>query len=120
MKKVLIVDDEPDIVDMVSLVLEDQGLNLLTAYDGEQALRLALQEHPDLLLTDVMMPRLDGRELCARLKSDPSMSGTTVVLMSAMLNLDPNGCQAAALVRKPFDIALLADTVTGLLGRTPH
>ena len=117
MKKVLIVDDEPDIVDLVSMILDDEDVTLLTAYDGHEALEIVRQEHPDLVITDIMMPRLDGRELCMRVRSEPATSDTVVVLMSAMQNLDPNGCDAAALIHKPFDIDEMEGTVDRLLGR---
>ena len=115
MKKVLIVDDEPDIVDLVALILDDEELDVLVAYDGEQALDIVREQHPDLLLTDIMMPRLDGRELCTRLKSEPSTSDTRVILMSAMHIMDPGCCGADALIRKPFDISLVSATVEQLL-----
>ena len=109
------VDDEPEIVDLVSMVLEGEDRELLVAYDGSQALDIAREERPDLVLTDVMMPRLDGRELCMQIKADPVISETRIILMSAMRHLDPEGCKADALIQKPFDISEVADTVEQLL-----
>jgi len=67
-EKILIVDDEPTNVDMLSQELEEEGYNLLTAYDGEEAL-IKVQEHwPDLVLLDIMMPNVDGFTVCRILK----------------------------------------------------
>ncbi len=118
MKTVLVVDDEPDIVALISMVLADGEIRLLTAYDGQEALELAREEHPDLVLTDVMMPRLDGRQLCLEVKADPANDNTKVVLMSAIRTLEAESCRADALIRKPFDIWQLAETVKLLLAGT--
>ena len=118
MKKVLIVDDEADIVEMLSMVLERKDLSLLAAYDGEQALEIVREEQPDLVLTDIMMPRLDGRELCRQIKADPSTRDTAIILMTAVHRLDAGDCGADELIRKPFDIGSMKETVTRYLART--
>ena len=79
MKKVLVVDDEPDIVDLVSFILDGEDRTLLAAYDGGQALEIAREEKPDLVVTDVMMPNLTGWELCAQIRSDPDINNTRVI-----------------------------------------
>lgn len=113
MKKVLIVDDEPEMVALVALVLDGLDVTLLTAYDGERALEIAREEQPQLIVSDVMMPRLDGWELCRRVKSDPATAGAWVVLMSAMRSLNAGGCRADALISKPFNI----EEMQGIVGR---
>lgn len=118
MKTVLVVDDEAEIVELIAMVLEEGDYAVLSAYDGEQALELVREHHPQLVLSDVMMPRLDGRELCRRIRSDPETSGTVIILMSAIHRLDPGGCSADELIRKPFDIMSVSDTIDRLLANT--
>ncbi len=117
MKKVLVVDDEPEMVALVSMILEDDLVTVLPAYDGEQALEIARQEQPDLVLTDVMMPRLDGLGLCRRLREDPATRSTVVLLMSAARYIDSSGSGADGLIHKPFDIPRLVETVHACLQR---
>ncbi len=114
-KKMLIVDDDADIVELLSMVLESPGRVLLTAYDGQEALDVVHHERPDLVLTDVMMPRLDGRELCHRIKSDETLEDTKVVLITAVQDLNPAECGADGYVPKPFDMNRLAALVAGWL-----
>ena len=116
-KKVLIVDDEAEIVELIAMVLDDGKVALLTAYDGEQALEIVRKQHPHLVLSDVMMPRLDGRELCKRIKGDPDTQGTVIILMSAVHRIDPADCGADELIRKPFDIISVTETVNRFLAR---
>jgi len=113
MKKLLIVDDEAEIVELVSMVLEQDDRSIFAAYDGEQALEIVREEQPDLVLSDIMMPRLDGRELCKRIRADSNISGTVIILMSAVHKLEATDCDADGLIRKPFDIS----TISGLINR---
>lgn len=118
MKTVLVVDDEAEIVELIAMVLEEGDYAVLSAYDGEQALELVRKHRPQLVLSDVMMPRLDGRELCRRIRSDPETSGTVIILMSAIHRLDSGGCSADELIRKPFDIMSVSDTIDRFLANT--
>ena len=80
---ILIVDDEPTNVDMLSQELDEEGYKLLTAYDGEEAL-IKVQEHqPDLILLDVMMPKVDGFTVCRILKGSGKTILIPVILLSA-------------------------------------
>lgn len=115
MKKVLIVDDEAEIVELVSMVLEDDDLSLFAAYDGEQALQIVREEHPNVVLSDIMMPRLDGRELCRQIKADPETSDTVIILMSAVHRIEAADCGADELIRKPFDITSVTLVVNRFL-----
>jgi CheY-like chemotaxis protein len=114
-KKVLVVDDEAGIVSVILAVLADHDITVLAAYDGLAALELARREKPDLVLSDVMMPGLDGRELCARIQADPDLSGTRIALMSAMYKLDLQGCKEDAFIPKPFGIDRLEEILLRLL-----
>ena len=85
-KKILIADDEPFIRTLLEQTLEDfedKGVILLTARNGEEALRLAQTENPDLVFLDVMMPHLSGYEVCRRIKEDAELSSTYVILLTA-------------------------------------
>ncbi len=118
MKKVLIVDDEAEIVELITMVLDDGHLSILSAYDGEQALQLAREHQPNLVLSDVMMPRLDGRELCRQIRSDPNLSDVVIILMSAIYKLSAEECKADELIHKPFDIIYVMETVNRYLAKT--
>lgn len=111
MDKVLVVDDDAHIVEVIAEFLEDDGLTVLTARNGQEALTIALREHPRLVLTDIMMPRMGGVELCRRLREEPGTRDTAVLLMSVVVRTDLSGCGAAGLIRKPFDLHDLARTV---------
>jgi len=83
MPTILVVDDEPPILELVRYTLEDEQIRVLEAADGVQALEAALAARPDLILLDVQMPRLDGLEVCRRLRADPSLAGTRIVMLTA-------------------------------------
>ena len=114
-KKVLVVDDEPELVELLSMVLADDRLHVLEAYDGQQALEVMREHNPHLVLTDVMMPFVDGCEVCRVVKADPATSGTTVILMSAAHNIDLRRCGADDFIPKPFDFLIVANRVKELL-----
>lgn len=85
--KVLVVDDEKDIVDLIKYNLEKENEFIVTtAYDGKQALELASTDKPDLILLDIMMPELNGFDVCKKLKSDNSTSKIPVVFLTAKEN----------------------------------
>ncbi|TAE59378.1 MAG: response regulator [Bacteroidetes bacterium] len=81
--KVLIVDDEADILELLAYNLEKEGYVVLRALDGEEAIRIARQESPDLILLDIMMPRMDGIETCRRLREMPETREAYIVFLTA-------------------------------------
>ena len=86
MPTVLIVDDEQHIrllIEQTLEELEDEGVDLITARDGEEALDAVANQHPDLVFLDVMMPKRDGLDVCRTIKGDPATAGTTVMLLTA-------------------------------------
>jgi phosphate regulon transcriptional regulator PhoB len=83
MGTVLIVEDEQDIADLVKYHLEKAGLPARTLGNGKQALELIAREHPDLLVLDLMLPGMDGMELCRRLRADPTTQGIPIVMLTA-------------------------------------
>lgn len=80
---ILVVDDEPNIVRQLSFVLDRVGLRVIVASDGEDALRLVREARPKVVLLDVMMPRMNGYEVCGAIKSDPELRDTYVALLTA-------------------------------------
>lgn len=109
--KVLVVDDELELVEIIAMALENDGVTVFTATDGLEALTIALEERPKLVLADIMMPHMDGVELCRRLREHPSTRETVVLLMSAGRRIDLGECGAVDLVRKPFILQDLLATV---------
>ncbi|GJL66655.1 MAG: DNA-binding response regulator [Nitrospirales bacterium] len=82
-QSVLIVDDEPDIVELVRFHIEKEGLNCLDAMEGESALRLAREKKPDLLILDLMLPGVDGLEICRMLRKDPGTAHMAIIMLTA-------------------------------------
>ena len=83
MAKILIAEDEPDIRELINLTLSFSGYEVISAANGEEALRQARQEMPDLVLLDVRMPKMNGYEACIQIKADPSLAHIPVVFLSA-------------------------------------
>lgn len=81
--RILVVDDEPDLVMVLKIGLETEGYDVLTASDGEQGLALARQSMPDLLVLDLMLPRMDGYKVCRALKFDERYKKIPIFILSA-------------------------------------
>ncbi len=108
MASILIIDDEPDILYVLRVILQSAGHEVLEAPDGAQGLEIARNRRPDLILTDIMMPVMDGRELVHHLRSAPETAGIPVVAVSA----SPDGLtEAEAFVLKPFRPQEILDIV---------
>ncbi len=85
-KKILIVDDEPNVrilMEQVLEKLEDEGVELLLAVNGQEALETIQEEKPDLVFLDVMMPKMNGLEVCRRVKDEPSLQNTYIIILTA-------------------------------------
>lgn len=121
-KRVLIVDDEKDIVEMIAFNLKRNGYDTLVAYDGNDALRQAEREKPDLIILDLMMPGLDGTEVTRRLKADPSLAKTPIIILTAKAEETDVvvGLTLGAddYVTKPFSIKILLARLANVLRRT--
>lgn len=87
-KKVLLVDDDKEFRTVAAMVLETAGYSVVQAEDGVIALNLLGSERPDLILSDMNMPLLDGRGLCKRVRSDPELARTPFVIMSALIEFE--------------------------------
>jgi len=120
-----VVDDEIYIVHILDFSLGMEGYEVLTALDGEQAVEKARAEHPDLIVLDIMMPKLDGYETCKMLKADPATKDIPVILLSAKgRNVDQKvGFEVGAddYITKPFSPRKLVERINALLGQSsPH
>ncbi|MDP9378774.1 MAG: response regulator [Chloroflexota bacterium] len=114
-KTILVVDDEVEIVELLTLLLDGDGRTILGAYDGNAALEIVREQRPDLVISDVMMPGIDGLELCRIIQSDPGFGEISIVLMSAINKLDLRECREDVFISKPFDIFTIEQTVERLL-----
>lgn len=82
-KKILIIEDEKDMVYAVTLQLENNGYKTITAFDGQEGLKIARMEKPDLIILDIMLPRMDGYKVCGLLKSDTRYSKIPIIMFTA-------------------------------------
>jgi len=119
-KKVLIVDDEKKIVHVLKAYLEKEGYQVLTAHDGNSALSLSRQETPDLLLLDLMLPGINGEEVCRTLRQEGSKM--PVIMLTAKTDLDDKlyglGVGADDYITKPFSPQEVVARVKSVLRRT--
>jgi DNA-binding response OmpR family regulator len=117
--RVLVVDDDPVIVRLLEVNFEMEGFQVVTAVDGQDGVDKARSEQPDVVVSDVMMPKLNGLELTAALKADDTTKHIPIVLLSAKAQVDDvrAGLEAGAddYVTKPFEPLDLIDRVTKLL-----
>jgi two-component system alkaline phosphatase synthesis response regulator PhoP len=117
--KILVVDDENYILHILDFSLGAEGYEVITAEDGEEAVRKCREEKPDLVVLDVMMPKMDGFEACRTIKRDAETAETPVILLSAKSrDVDQKqGYEAGAddYITKPFSPGRLVDRVHGLL-----
>jgi two-component system, OmpR family, alkaline phosphatase synthesis response regulator PhoP len=85
-KKILIIDDDPDLVEATSMILKSRHYDVIAAYGGVEGLEKAKAENPDLIVLDVMMPDKDGYTLCKELKADPALNAIPVLLLTAVVS----------------------------------
>ena len=121
MTRILVVDDEQDLVWAVRRSLSDEGHEVLTAYDGMEALAIARRHRPDLVILDIAMPRLDGLQVCRRLRRDPTLAAVPILFLTVhsgiqdrIKGLDEGGDDY---LTKPFDLEELKARVRALLRR---
>jgi two-component system alkaline phosphatase synthesis response regulator PhoP len=118
-KKILIVDDEPSIIVALQFLMEQNGYETLVAFSGEEAMEAVAQHRPDLILLDIMLPVVDGFEVCQRVREKADWKDICIVLVTA-LDREANVAKGLALgadayVTKPFANAALIAKVKELL-----
>ena len=120
-KKILVVDDEVDIVKTIQFSLELEGYKVLVSYDGEDALTQARKENPDLILLDIMLPKLDGYKVCRLLKFDEQYKHIPILMMTAKTQekdkLMGKETGADEYITKPFDMEELMEKVKSYLNK---
>ena len=120
-KTILIVDDTKDILLVVARRLKSWGYESLTADSGEEGLKIAQEQLPDLVLLDIMMPKMKGRDVCARLKADPKTAHIPVIFLTALGLADhiKAGMDLGAedYIVKPFEPAELKERIAVVLAR---
>jgi two-component system alkaline phosphatase synthesis response regulator PhoP len=119
-KKILIVEDEEDIMKLLSAIFDDlEDYKVLCARDGEEALRVARVDNPDIILLDILLPKLNGYKVCKLIKSDLAMSHTKVLMLSGMAQssdrLKAQEAGADGYIAKPFSSTALVEKVEELL-----
>jgi len=120
-KKILVVDDEADLVETVRFPLEMEGFTVLVSYNGEDALNQARKENPDLILLDLMLPKLDGYKVCRLLKFDERYKHIPILMLTAKTQekdkLLGKETGADEYITKPFDIDEVMKKVKAYLSK---
>jgi len=120
-KRILLVDDEEDILDFLELILEEQGYSVVKANSGHEALAAAQMNHPELILLDIMMPEMDGWEVLKLLKADEEVSHIPVAMLTARTEMKDKiqGLQEGAIdyICKPFATKELLDKLEIILAQ---
>lgn len=119
--KVLLADDEDDVKTVLKMFLETKGYAVVTAFDGLDAIDQARAEKPDVILLDIMMPLIDGFEVCKKLKADPETAQIPVIMLSAASHSESvqKGLDAGAVdyMVKPFEPEQLEEMLADVLKR---
>lgn len=121
MKKILIVDDEADIVESLQFVLETAGFECHCAYNGEDGLAMAKEILPDLIILDVMMPKINGFKICRLLKYDIKYKNIPILMVTARSQMEDQliGEETGVdeYITKPFDLDEIVEKVKGYLNQ---
>ncbi|MFA6078839.1 MAG: response regulator [Candidatus Omnitrophota bacterium] len=118
-KKILVVEDSQDIRSILSMRLVINGYDVVTAVDGQEGLDKARDEHPDLIMLDLMLPKIDGYEVCRMLKFDDKYKNIPIIILSALDQQEDREkatkSGADAYFIKPFDLELLLTKIKKLI-----
>lgn len=122
--RVLIIDDDSDLVETISMILDNSGLETTTAHDGHEGLARARERRPDLIVLDIVMPELDGYGVCRELKGDPELAGIPVIMLTSeddyvittdISQADGRVVMAEDFFEKPVDPEALVERIHELL-----
>ena len=117
-KKILLVDDEAALVEMMKMRLEANGYEVISAYDGEEALEKAKKEGPDIIILDLMLPKLDGYKVCRLLKFDEKYKSIPIIMLTARAQKSDvemgSKVGADAYITKPFEASILLGKIKEL------
>ena len=123
-KQILIIEDEPDIQELLSFNLDNNGYKVYTASNGEKGLDVARKEHPDLILLDLMLPGINGLDVCRIIKSDQDTSGISIIMLTALGQEEDiiKGVETGAddYVTIPFSLLVLEARIKSVLRRVPE
>jgi len=124
--KILVVDDEPDVVDMLGMMLENASYEVVCAYDGKEGIDKAKEEKPDAIVLDLMMPGMDGFEACKEMKNDADLKDIPVLVLTAISRHFSDTKYARSLglglvsddyIDKPVDPNVLLNRIASLLAK---
>jgi DNA-binding response OmpR family regulator len=119
--RILIIDDEPDIVETLTFMLKARNYDVITAFDGQEGLVKVKTENPDLALLDIMMPGIDGYDVCSKIKSDKDTKKLPVIMLTAkgegdaVIKAHKSG--ADDYIVKPFSLPTLVSKLNKLLAK---
>ena len=120
-KRILLVDDEADFVEVLRVRLEDSNYEVIVAYDGEEGLEISEREEPDLIILDIMLPKISGFDVCRKLKIDENFKNIPIIMLTA--KFQPNDIKfgmamgADAYITKPFEPQVLLEKMRELLDK---
>jgi len=117
--KIVVIDDDRVTLTMLETFLKKQGFQVTAAQDGEAGLALVQHERPDIVITDMLIPKVHGIDLCQKIKSDDGLKHTAVILMTAVykglpFKQDVNEASADFCIEKPLDMAKILELVKTL------
>lgn len=117
--KILITEDSPTILEILKSVLVEEGYDVIAAVDGQQALELVRTEKPDLIVLDLMLPKIDGYKVCRMLKFDEKYKNIPIIMLTARTKESDENLGkevgADAYIRKPFEPEIIIDKIRELL-----
>lgn len=122
-KKILVIDDEPEMLNLVRFTLERAGYEVSTCDNGRQAWDTIIKTSPDLLILDVMLPGIDGYSLQIKISQDESTKNIPIIVLTALepsKTLFQKFSQVAGFMTKPFKTEALLETVQKAIGKTPN
>ena len=119
-RKIMVVDDEPDILFTVGQMLEISGYEVIKVSDGKECLDKLEETSPDLVLLDIMMPEISGWDVAAKIKENPKWNGIPIVFLTAKgdtMSVGMGGLASEDYIVKPFDIKDLKDRIEKILNK---